>query len=85
MNYQVVIPKPAQKQLDSLPQDIRERVLKALVKLKDNPLPQGCVKLKGYENEYRIRVGDYRVRYEIREKEFVVVLLHCKHRRDVYR
>ena len=74
-----------QKQIDTLPQNVRDRILRALVKLKDNPQPQGCIKLKSYENEYRIRVGDYRVRYEIHEKEFVVVLLNCRHRKDVYR
>lgn len=85
MSYQVIIPKPVQKQLDSLPRNIRDRIIKVLVTLKENPLPQGCVKLKGYEHEYRLRIGDYRIRYEIREKTSVVLLLHCKHRRDVYR
>jgi len=41
--------------------------------------------LKGRENEYRIRVGDYRVRYEVLDQESIVLLLHCKHRKDVYR
>lgn len=85
MSYQVVIPKPVQKRIDTLSQNVRDRVLRALIKLKDNSQPPGCIKLKGYDNEYRIRVGDYRVRYEIWEKESVVVVLHCKHRRDVYR
>lgn len=61
MSYQVVIPKPVQKRIDTLSQNVRDRVLRALIKLKDNPQPPGCIKLKGYDNEYRIRVGDYRV------------------------
>lgn len=85
MIYQVIIPKPVQKQLDALPNLVCTRILRQLASLKENPRPQGCVKLKGYENEYRIRVGDYRIRYEIRESESVVLLLHCKHRKDVYR
>ncbi|MEJ2560926.1 MAG: type II toxin-antitoxin system RelE/ParE family toxin [Anaerolineae bacterium] len=85
MRYQVVIPKPVQKQLDSLPDTVRERIVKRIVILKDNPRPRGCVKLKGYESEYRIRIGDYRVRYEIRDQESIVLLLHCGHRRDIYR
>ncbi len=44
-----------------------------------------CVKLKGRENEYRIRIGDYRVRYEVHDDEATVLLLYCKHRKDVYR
>lgn len=74
-----------QKQLDSLPDIVRERVLKRIVALKENPRPPGCVKLKGYEDEYRIRIGNYRVRYEVRDEESIVLLLHCKHRKDVYR
>jgi mRNA interferase RelE/StbE len=85
MRYQVVIPKPVQKQLDSLSDTVRERIVKRIVILKDNPRPRGRVKLKGYESEYRIRIGDYRVRYEIRDQESIVLLLHCGHRRDIYR
>lgn len=85
MGYQVIVPKPVQKQLNSLPCSIRERIVQHLLMLKENPRPPGCVKLKGYENEYRIRIGDYRVRYEIRDRESIVLLLHCKHRKDVYR
>lgn len=85
MPYQVIVPKPVQKQLDSLPHDVRDRIVKRLLILKENPRPPGCIKLKGHENEYRIRIGDYRVRYEIRDRESVVLLLHCKHRKDVYK
>ena len=85
MSYQVIVPKPVQKQLDSLPNRVRDRVIKRLVALKENPRGRGCVKLKGYENEYRVRIGDYRVRYEIRDQESLVLLLHCKHRKDVYK
>ncbi|MEH2406207.1 type II toxin-antitoxin system RelE family toxin [Nostoc sp.] len=43
------------------------------------------VKLKGSDNEYRIRIGDYRVRYEIDDQSQLVQILQCKHRKDVYR
>jgi len=85
MSYQVIVPKPVQRQLDSLPDSVRERVIRRIAALKEDPRPHGCVKLKGYENEYRIRIGDYRVRYEVRDRESIVLLLHCKHRKDVYR
>lgn len=85
MSYQVIVPKPIQKQLDSLPHGIRDQAVKQLVALKENPRPRGCVKLKGYQSEYRIRIDDYRVRYEIRDHESIVLLLHCKHRKDVYK
>lgn len=85
MSYQVIIPRPVQKQLDDLPRNVRDRVIKAIVALKNHPRPRGSVKLRGYENEYRIRVGDYRIRYEVRDRESLVILLHCKHRKDIYR
>lgn len=85
MSYQVIIPKPVQKQLDSLPKHVCDRVLNQIVALKENPRPPGCVKLRGYRGEYRIRIGNYRLRYEVRDQESVVLLLHCAHRKDVYR
>ncbi len=85
MSYQVLIPGPVQKQLDALPQNARLRVLNRLAMLKDDPRPNGSIKLKGYANEYRIRVGDYHVRYEVRDQDAQVIVLHCKHRKDVYR
>jgi len=85
MHYRILIPRPVQKQLDDLPKAVLERVLQRLVALQQEPRPRGCIKLKGYQFEYRLRVGDYRLRYEIRDAESVIVLLHCKHRKDVYR
>jgi len=85
MNYQVIIPKPVQKQLDDLPDDVFKRAIEKLDELKDNPRPHGCIKLRGFKNEYRIRIGDYRIRYEINDQEKIVVVLHCKHRRDIYK
>ncbi len=83
--YQVVVPKPVQKQLNGLPYQLRDRILKRLIALEEDARPHGFVKLKGYENEFRIRIGNYRVRYEIIEKDSVILILHCKHRRDIYR
>ncbi len=85
MTYTVIVPKPFQKQLDCLPEEIQERILEKIILLEEDPRPPGTVKLKGYDNEYRIRIGDYRVRYEVNDKEFLVLLLHCKHRKDIYK
>jgi len=85
MSYQVIVPKPVQKQLDNLPAGIRVTIIKRLVALKENPRPHGSVKLKSYENEYRLRCGDYRIRYEVLDQESIVLLLHCKHRREAYK
>ena len=85
MKYQVVVPKPVQKQLDKLKGDDRDRSLKAILGLKTNPRPRGCVKLKRYDNEYRIRAGNYRIRYEVDDHNGIVLLLHLKHRKDAYK
>lgn len=85
MSYTIVIAKSVQKQLDNLHNTIFERVIEKIKLLADEPRPDGVVKLKGFDNEYRIRVGDYRVRYEVDDANQVVRLLQCKHRRDVYR
>jgi mRNA interferase RelE/StbE len=71
-----------QKQLDNLPAGVRSWLTRCILVLKENPRPRGCVKLRSYESEYRIRVGDYRVRYEIRDQESIVLVIHCGHRRD---
>jgi mRNA interferase RelE/StbE len=71
--------------IDALPGDIYERIADKIQQLAENPRPDGVVKLKGTTNEYRIRIGNYRVRYEINDEALVVLLLQCKHRRDVYR
>ncbi len=85
MSYAVLIPKPVQKQLDNLPEDVRSRIVEKVVLLAEEPRPLGVKKLKGFENEYRVRVGDYRVRYEVNDETSTVIVLHCKHRRDIYR
>lgn len=84
MTYEIIITKSIQKQLDNLPDNIQERVYEKIAQLAEEPRPDGVVKLKGYENEYRIRVGDYRLRYEIQDEQLIILLLQCKHRRDVY-
>ncbi|MEB3231684.1 MAG: type II toxin-antitoxin system RelE/ParE family toxin [Leptolyngbyaceae bacterium] len=59
--------------------------LKLIDSLAENPRPRDALKLKGSENSYRIRVGDYRICYEVKDKELIVILFHCMHPRDIYR
>ena len=61
------------------------RILVALRGLASNPRPSGCKKLVGGERDWRVRVGDYRVLYEIDDAEKAVRVLSVKHRRDAYR
>ncbi|NJO93905.1 MAG: type II toxin-antitoxin system RelE/ParE family toxin [Hydrococcus sp. RM1_1_31] len=85
MSYTVIVPKPVQKQLDNLPGSVFPRVIEKIKLLENLPRPQGAVQLKGYKNQYRIRIGNYRVRYEIYDEKLVVILLLCKHRKDAYK
>jgi len=60
-------------------------IIKAIESLEENPLPQGCWKLVTTERFYRIRIGDYRVTYEINSKKKEVTIYYIKHRREAYR
>jgi mRNA interferase RelE/StbE len=63
--YEILLEKQAEKDLKSLPIQIFNRVIPAIKDLSDNPRPSGCLKLKNSLQDYRIRVGDYRIIYEI--------------------
>lgn len=85
MAYLVIISKSVQKQINQLPASIKTKVQDKIVLLKSESRPSGVVKLKGYDNQYRLRVGDYRIRYEIFDEELKIEILQCKHRRAVYK
>ncbi len=84
MSYSICILRRAQKELAILPSGHYERVRDAIRSLSDDPKPSGCLKLKGRDG-WRIRVGSYRVIYEINEIQHSVTILHVGHRRNVYR
>lgn len=85
MTYAIIVPKTVQKQLDALPDDVYERISIKIQQLAEEPRPSGVVKMKGSDREYRIRVGDYRVRYEINDEGLIALLLQCRHRKEVYK
>jgi mRNA interferase RelE/StbE len=81
--YSVEINKKARKSLDRLSDFIVAPILGAIGDLADNPRPQGYRKLKGRKG-YRIRVGDYRVIYEIFDNILVIEVIDLGHRKDIY-
>jgi mRNA interferase RelE/StbE len=83
MSYEILILRRAQKELAQLPREEYERVRDAIRALSLNPRPPGCLKLTAREG-WRIRVGDYRVIYEIDDHRRNITILHIGHRRDVY-
>ncbi len=84
MRYRVILPKSVQKELDRLPNDIARRILARLAGLETNPRPADVKKLKG-RDAWRIRVGDYRVIYEIHDRVLQIIVITVGHRREVYR
>lgn len=83
MNYILLILRRAQKQLATLNKPEFERVRDAIALLADNPRPVSCKKLVGRDG-WRIRVGDYRVIYEIDDSRREIIILDVGHRRDIY-
>jgi len=83
-DYQVILQPSSQKQLKSLSVEITSRILAAIRALATTPRPPGCLKLKGKENQWRIRVSDYRVIYSIDDENYTLYILTVDHRRSVY-
>jgi len=84
MRYAISILRRAQKELAQLPTEVYEHVRDTIRTLSQNPRPSGCLKLTGREG-WRLRVGNYRIIYEIDDNQQSVTILHVGHRRDVYR
>ena len=84
-SYQIEIKPSASKELEKLPRQIIPRVVAAINELVKDPYPQGVKKLTGFENTYRIRVGDYRILYNIYEDRLVIEIIRVRHRKDAYR
>ncbi|GDY23988.1 hypothetical protein LBMAG56_53350 [Verrucomicrobiota bacterium] len=83
--YRVLLERAAEKDLARLSSAIHDRVIAAIQALARNPRPPGCRKLAGSQSDWRIRVGDYRVVYEIADEIRVVRVNRVRHRREVYR
>lgn len=84
-NYRVELTRTAERQLKGLPRSDLPRVVAALEMLAMTPLPGGCRKLAGYGGLFRVRVGVYRIIYELHEAHVIVKVLKIGHRKDIYR
>ena len=83
--YEVEFVTSAAKEFRSLEDNIKGRIAVAIDALRQNPRPRGVRKLRGHERLYRIRVGSYRVVYEIDDQARLVRVTRIRHRREVYR
>ncbi len=84
-SYNIDFKPSVHKDFRRLPKPVVERVMKRIGKLKDEPFPYGVDKLEGADRLYRIRVGDYRIVYEVDTQAHNIVILYVRHRREVYR
>lgn len=82
--YSVVIKSSAQRELDALDDAVFSRIDRRILALAENPRPAGYRKLKGYKNQWRIRIGDWRVVYFIDDSAERVSIARVAHRREVY-
>jgi mRNA interferase RelE/StbE len=84
-SYRIEFTRSAEKDLRRLDRANLFQVLAAIEVLRENPRPAGVKKLVGSDHSFRIRVGDYRVVYEIEDDVCLVLILRMAHRKDVYR
>ena len=83
--YSVVVARSARKELERLGQPQISRILRRIEALALTPRPEGCRKLQGASNLWRIRVGDYRVLYAVDDAQKVVDIIAVRHRSEAYR
>ena len=84
MTYRVEYRSPARRQLRRLDAAVQMRIVAVVEKLATDPYPSGCRKLQGRPG-YRLRVGDYRIVYDIHHRVVTVEIIDIGHRKDIYR
>lgn len=83
MSYEIEIKPKAIKSLVKISEPFYSAIKKSIYSLSENPRPQGCKKLKG-RTGYRIRVGNYRIIYEIFDEILLIDVIDLGHRKDIY-
>jgi mRNA interferase RelE/StbE len=84
MPYRIIFNSHAARSFRKLPRDVQLRMKPIINSLQEEPRPAGCEKIKGLDHVYRVRAGDYRILYEVRDKELVICIIETGHRREVY-
>lgn len=83
--YKLVFKSSVEKDLRPIPKATISRILSRVAKLQEEPRTRGTVKLSGAEKLYRIRVGNYRVIYEIDDEKELIIVQYVRHRQEAYR
>ena len=84
-SYHVEFTRSAEKDLRRIDKERISAILREIDGLAQDPRPQGAKKLAGADRTYRIRIGDYRVVYEVEDDVLLVLVIRVAHRKDVYR
>ncbi len=83
--HEIYLERLAQQDLKRLSPKYFHKIISSIKALAEDPRPPGCRKLFGSKNDWRIRIGDYRVVYEIDDKQRIINIMRIRHRREVYR
>jgi mRNA interferase RelE/StbE len=83
--YRIKFTPAAETEFAAMPAKIRKQIARKIEALAEVPHPHGCKKLEGLENLYRIRSGDYRILYQVKDEVLLVLIVRVGHRRMVYR
>lgn len=82
--YSVSITARAERELKRLDRPVKNRIVSVILKLGDDPRPSGCLKIRSEEGVWRIRVGDWRIGYEIDDPNREVTVIRIGHRSEFY-
>ena len=80
--YEALLERRAERDLKKLSTDLFDRIITHLKALSENPKPPGCRKITGSKSDWRIRIGDYRIIYEIEARKRVVKVMRIRHRKE---
>jgi mRNA interferase RelE/StbE len=83
--YRVHFAGRAERAFRKLSLEVQRRLDPAILALADQPRPPGCLKLSGQDSLWRIRVGDYRIVYQIQDEILLILVVNVGHRREIYR
>jgi mRNA interferase RelE/StbE len=83
-DYVITFVRSARKELEALPNSLIVRIFSKIQNLSIEPRPDGCRKLQGFANLWRIRIGDYRVLYSVDDNNEMIDIIAVRHRREAY-
>ncbi len=84
-SFRIEVSATAERQIRRLRREDQVRVLRAIRSLATEPTPPGSRKIRGYDDLFRIRVGNYRILYRVTGRRLVIIILKIGHRREIHR